>query len=195
STCEMVYDFICRGGDKHLINNDIAVSLYTGTMTDTGSFRFPATNANVHEMIAYFKSIGLEHSIIHERVYDAWSERRMRFIGYALYQKMEVLEDGKAAIIAFTEEEMKPFQLLAGDTEGLVNMPLGISSVRVSVLLTQKNGLIKLSFRSKGSLDVNQFARSYFNGGGHMNAAGGSSDQDMPATLERLKNLLPQLLS
>ncbi len=119
----------------------------------------------------------------------------MRFIGYALYQKMEVLEDGKAAIIAFTEEEMKPFQLLAGDTEGLVNMPLGISSVRVSVLLTQKNGLIKLSFRSKGSLDVNQFARSYFNGGGHMNAAGGSSDQDMPATLERLKNLLPQLLS
>lgn len=195
STCEMVYDFICRAGDKHLINNDIAVSLYTGTMTDTGSFRFPATNANVHEMIAYFKSIGLEHSIIHERVYDAWSERRMRFIGYALYQKMEVLEDGKAAIIAFTEEEMKPFQLLTGDTEGLVNMPLGISSVRVSVLLTQKNGLIKLSFRSKGSLDVNQFARSYFNGGGHMNAAGGSSDQDMPATLERLKNLLPQLLS
>lgn len=194
STCEMVYDLICQAGDKELINDDIARCLYTGTMTDTGSFRFPATNANVHEMIAFFKHRGLKHSKIHEDVYDAWSEKRMRFIGYAMHQKMEILEKGKLSIIALSEEEMKPFHLLAGDTEGLVNMPLGISTVIVSVLLTQKNGLIKLSFRSKGDVDVSTFSRTNFGGGGHFNAAGGSSELSMEETLKKLKTLIPQIL-
>lgn len=194
STCEMVYDLICQAGDKELINDDIARCLYTGTMTDTGSFRFPATNANVHEMIAFFKHRGLKHSKIHEDVYDAWSEKRMRFIGYAMHQKMEILEKGKLSIIALSEEEMKPFHLLAGDTEGLVNMPLGISTVIVSVLLTQKNGLIKLSFRSKGDVDVSTFSRSHFGGGGHFNAAGGSSELSMEETLKKLKTSIPQIL-
>lgn len=195
STCEMVYDFICQMGDKELINDDIARCLYTGTMTDTGSFRFPATNANVHEMIAFFKHRGLKHSQIHEDVYDAWSENRMRFVGYAMYQKMEILEKGKLSIIALSEDELKPYHLLAGDTEGLVNMPLGITTVKVSVLLTQKNGLVKLSFRSKGNVDVSTFSRKYFNGGGHFNAAGGASELSVEETVQRLKALLPEILN
>lgn len=194
STCEMIYDFIIQTGDKELINDDIARCLYTGTMTDTGSFRFPATNANVHEMIAFFKSRGLQHSRIHEDVYDSWTENRMRFIGYAMYQKMEVVYQGKLSIMALTEEEIKPFNLLAGDTEGLVNMPLGIQSVKVSVLLTQKNGIIKLSFRSKGQIDVSTFSRQHFNGGGHFNAAGGSSEESMEATLTKLKSLITNII-
>lgn len=195
STCEMIYDFIKQNGDLSLINDDIARCLYTGAMTDTGSFRFPATNANVHEMIAYFKTIGLNHSKIHEDVYDSWKENRMRFIGYAMYQKMEILERSSISLIAFTEEEMKPFNLLSGDTEGLVNMPLGINTVKVSVLATQKAGLIKLSFRSKGDVDVSTFARKHFNGGGHFNAAGGASELSMEETVAKLKSLLPGLVN
>ena len=194
STCEMIYDFVLQVGDQELINDDIARCLYTGAMTDTGSFRFPATNANVHEMIAFFKKRGLQHSRIHEDVYDSWTENRMRFIGYAMHQKMEVSANGKLAIIALSEEEIRPFNLLAGDTEGLVHRPLGIHTVKVSVLLTQKNGLIKLSFRSKGQIDVSSFSREYFNGGGHFNAAGGSSEESMEATLKKLKSLITNII-
>src|SRR5690606_1926452 len=95
STCEMIYDFIVQAGDQELINDDIARCLYTGAMTDTGSFRFPATNDNVHEMIAFFKKRGLQHSRIHEDVYDSWKENLMRFVGYAMHQKMEATANGK----------------------------------------------------------------------------------------------------
>ncbi|HTO16173.1 MAG TPA: DHH family phosphoesterase [Edaphocola sp.] len=194
STCEMVYDFIVKMGDQDIINNDIAVCLYTGTLTDTGSFRFSASRASTHRMVAFFKDIGLEHSIIHERIFDSWTENRMRFIGHALEKKMEILEDGKLGIIFFTDEELKSFNILTGDTEGLVNLPLSIESVKVSVLLTQKNGLIKLSFRSKGQIDVSSFSRKYFNGGGHLNAAGGSSIENMEATLNKIKTTIKEIL-
>ncbi|HRP89617.1 MAG TPA: bifunctional oligoribonuclease/PAP phosphatase NrnA [Edaphocola sp.] len=194
STCEMVYDFIVDAGDQELINNDIATCLYTGTLTDTGSFRFPGTTASTHRMVAFFKDKGLEHAIIHERIYDCWSENRMRFIGHALEKKMEILENGKLGIIAFSEQELDSFNIQTGDTEGLVNLPLSIEQVKVSVLLTQKNGSIKLSFRSKGQIDVSSFCRKYFNGGGHFNAAGGHSQETFEKTLNKVKTTIKEIL-
>lgn len=194
STCEMIFDFIRQCGDEDLINNDIAQCLYTGAMTDTGSFRFPATTGSVHEMIAFFKHRGLEHSIIHQHVYDSWSANRMRFIGYALYQKMDIASSGKYGIIALSSKDMEPFNLMSGDTEGLVNYPLSIEGVQVAVLITEKNGEIKMSFRSKGNIDVSTFARTHFNGGGHFNAAGGRSDLGFEATIEKLKSLIGNII-
>ena len=195
STCEMVYDFIERCGDKELIDSHVATCLYTGTMTDTGSFRFPATDASVHDMIAFFKRRGLKHSEIHENVYDTNSENRLRFLGYALYEKMEVFEEGKVGLIALSSADMAPFNLLTGDTEGLVNYPLSIMGVQVAVLVTERNDEIKMSFRSKGNVDVSQYARTYFNGGGHFNAAGGKSSVGFEETIAQLKTTIKDLVN
>ena len=121
STCEMVYDFINLFCDNALIDTDIAECLYTGVMTDTGSFRFPVTSASVHAMIANLMRHGLEHAKIHEYIYDSWSEGRMRFLGYVLIEKMEIFHNYNSALIALSKKDMGTFNVQSGDTEGLVN--------------------------------------------------------------------------
>jgi len=190
STCEMVYDFICLWGRKDLIDTDIAQCLYTGVMTDTGSFRFPITSGPVHEMIAELKKTGFDHALIHQYVYDSWSAERMRFLGYVLYEKMEIFPNENIGIIAVSQAEQERFHVVAGDTEGMVNYPLSIGSITMSVLLTEKKDEVRLSFRSKGAIDVASFAAEHFNGGGHFNAAGGRSADNLATTLDRLKKLL-----
>jgi len=190
STCEMVYDFINLMGDNALINLDMAQCLYAGCMTDTGSFRFPSTTASVHRMIADFKDRGLNHASIHEQVYDNSEERRLRFLGFALSQRMEVFPEKKAALIAISKEDARRFNLDMGDTEGLVNYPLGIKGIVFSTFITEKADEVKMSFRSKGSFDVNTFARTHFDGGGHFNAAGGRSDIGFQQTVEKFKTIL-----
>ncbi len=190
STCEMIYDFICMAGDEQYLSMDVMQCLYAGTMTDTGSFRFPATTASVHEMLADFKRRGLEHAIIHQYIYDSWSAERMRFLGYVLYQKMEVFDKQKISIIALSKEDQKKFAISTGDTEGMVNYPLSIEGIQLSVLLTEKKDEIRMSFRSKGAIDVSAFAATHFNGGGHFNAAGGRSTESLEQTVTRLKTLL-----
>lgn len=190
STCEMVYDFIRIDGGSALINNDISACLYTGVMTDTGSFRFPATTASVHEMLADLKHRGLEHAIIHQHIYDSWSAERMRFLGYVLYEKMEIFPEQHVGIIALSLADMQQFRIATGDTEGMVNYPLSIEGINTAILLTEKKEEIRMSFRSKGDIDVSAFAAANFNGGGHFNAAGGRSAESLTDTLQRLKNLL-----
>jgi phosphoesterase RecJ-like protein len=190
STCEMVYDFIKLAGDEQYISNDVAQCLYTGVMTDTGSFRFPITTASVHEMLADLKHRGLEHAMIHQHIYDSWSEERMRFLGYVLYQKMEIFHKQHTGIIALTQEDQQKFKVATGDTEGIVNYPLSIENVTVSVMLTEKKDEVRMSFRSKGNIDVSTFAAQHFNGGGHFNAAGGRSPLSLEETLKKLKTLL-----
>lgn len=190
STCEMVYDFIKLAGDSQYISNEVAQCLYTGVMTDTGSFRFPITSASVHEMLAELKHKGLEHSIIHQYIYDSWSEERMRFLGYVLYQRMEIYPAQQAGIITLTQEDQQKFKVATGDTEGIVNYPLSIDNVKISVLLTEKKDEVRMSFRSKGNIDVSTFAAQHFNGGGHFNAAGGRSSLSLEETLKQLKTLL-----
>jgi phosphoesterase RecJ-like protein len=190
STCEMVYDFIRLSGGDNLISDNVAQCLYTGVMTDTGSFRFPVTTGAVHEMIADLKRRGLEHAIIHQYVYDSWSADRMRFLGYVLYQKMEIFPQQHVGIIALTQADQQKFKIATGDTEGMVNYPLNIEDVTMSVLLTEKKDEVRMSFRSKGNIDVSTFAGTHFNGGGHFNAAGGRSGESLEQTVLKLKTLL-----
>jgi phosphoesterase RecJ-like protein len=190
STCEMVFDFIqLHKGESHL-TKDIAACLYTGVMTDTGSFRFPATTASVHEMIAVLKHHGLEHAVIHQHIYDSWSTERMRFLGYVLYEKMHIYPKQQVGIIALSLTDQEKFAVATGDTEGMVNYPLSIAQVTMAVMLTEKKDEVRMSFRSKGDIDVSTFAHQHFNGGGHFNAAGGKSNLSLADTVAQLKTLL-----
>lgn len=192
STCEMVYDFIQEHEGAENINPEIAQCLYTGLLTDTGAFRFPATTASVHRMVADLKDRGLEHTPVHEAVFDSWTMNRMRFLGFALADRMEILPKLKTGIIAISKRDAQLFNLGAGDTEGLVNYPLSISGIRFSALITERPNEVRMSFRSKGNFDVNEFARKNFNGGGHFNASGGKSNLSFSETVAKFKSLLNQ---
>ena len=179
STAEMVYRFIYDSGYEERINADVAACLYAGVMTDTGSFRFPSTTASVHRMVADLKERGLEHSIIHEHLYDNFLEERYRFIGHVLSHRMEIFYPYNAALISIPQSDLIRFNITTGDTEGLVNYPLSIRGIRLAAIIIDRGEERKSSFRSKGNFDVNTFARKYFNGGGHFNAAGGQSKESL----------------
>ena len=175
STAEMVYDFIVGAGGADMITPDCASCIYAGVMTDTGSFRFPSTTANVHSLVAHLKEKGLEHSAVHEAIYDNFSENRLRFIGNVLLNRLDVFYEYNTALIAVPQQDLLKYTLKTGDTEGLVNYPLSIEGIRLAAIIIDRGEERKCSFRSKGGFDVNTFARKYFNGGGHFNAAGGQS--------------------
>lgn len=175
STAEMVYDFIVQAGYESMINDECAQCLYAGVMTDTGSFRFPSTTASVHRMVAVLKDKGLDHSKVHEALFDNFGENRFRFIGHVLANRLEVYYEYNTAVISVPQSDLFKYDIKTGDTEGLVNYPLSIAGIKLAVIIVDRGEERKLSFRSKGDFDVNTFARKYFNGGGHFNAAGGSS--------------------
>lgn len=193
STCEMVYDFIKLCSDDRYIDTDIAACLYTGVLTDTGSFRFPVTTANVHMMVADLKARGFDHSRIHEEIYDNWSLRRMQFIGYVLLEKMEIFPEQNAGLISISKKDLKLFGINSGDLEGLVNYPLSIHGINFATMITERSDEVKLSFRSKGNVDVSAFARKYFKGGGHFNASGGSSELSFVDTVTYFKKILSDI--
>ncbi|MGZ3900273.1 MAG: DHH family phosphoesterase, partial [Bacteroidia bacterium] len=175
STCELVYDLIVGFGDKKLIDKKIASCLYVGLMTDTGSFRYSSVNSKTHLIISELLKTGIIPSDIHSAIYDTYSEDRMKLLGYALSEKMTIINGFPVAYIALTEAELKRFNYKKGDTEGLVNYPFAIKGIKACALFNEGEGGVKVSFRSKGTIDVNKFARAHFNGGGHINAAGGKS--------------------
>ena len=190
STCEMVYDFIVQSGHSNLINLDIATCLYTGLMTDTGSFRFPSTTASVHKIVAHLKELGLQHAKIHENIYDNSTEGRLKFMGNAFLNRMTVLPEYKTAVMAIPKSDIYKFELKTGDTEGLVNYLLSIEGIKFAAILIDREEERKWSFRSKGNFDVNIFARTHFEGGGHANAAGGSSSKSLDETLNDFKTII-----
>ena len=151
STCEMVYDFINLNNGADLLDKEIATCLYTGVMTDTGSFRFPVTTASVHEMIAKLKHLGLDHARIHEEVNDSWTVKRMQFLGYVLLEKMEIFPKYNAGLIALSKKDMRLFDISTGDTEGLVNYPLSIANIRFATLITERNDEVKMSFPARAT--------------------------------------------
>jgi phosphoesterase RecJ-like protein len=148
-------------------------------MTDTGSFRFPATSANVHRMVATLKEKGLDHGPIHEALYDNFLESRFRFLGNVLLNRMEIFYEYNTALIAIPQADLIKYNIKTGDTEGLVNYPLSIQGIKLAAIIIDRGEERKSSFRSKGGFDVNTFARKYFNGGGHFNAAGGQSKESL----------------
>ncbi len=187
STAEMVYDFIVDSGHAELIDAQIGQCLYAGVMTDTGSFRFPSTKASVHRMVAFLKDKGLEHSMVHEELYDNFLENRFRFIGHVLLNRMEVFYEYNTALISIPQADLIKFNIKTGDTEGLVNYPLSIQGIKLAVVIIDRGEERKSSFRSKGGFDVNTFARTYFNGGGHFNAAGGFNKEPLTKVIEKFK--------
>ena len=193
STCEMVYDFINLAGDNALIDTDIAACLYTGVMTDTGSFKFPITTASVHSMVADLINKGLHQTYIHEAVYESWTEGRMKFLGYVLIERMEVFHKYSSALITLSRKDMNLFNVQSGDTEGLVNYPLSIKGIKFATLITERSDEIKMSFRSKGNFDVSNFARLYFDGGGHFNASGGRTKTSLTETVTYFKKILSDI--
>ncbi len=193
STCELVYEFICGLGGKKFIDKKIASCIYTGIMTDTGSFRFDSVTPATHHILSNLLSTGIKPSNIHSAIYDTYSESRVKLLGYCLTEKMVVLPQYQTAYMALTEKELQQFNNQKGDTEGIVNYPFSIKGITFCVFFTEGEGKIKISFRSKGKFDVNQFARKYFNGGGHINAAGGrGTHTDLQTTVNEFLALLPK---
>ncbi len=192
STSEMVYDFIVAAGGEEKINSSIIECLYAGVIGDTGSFRFTSATESLHLMVAALKAKGLDHTRVHDNIYDNFLENRLRFIGYILLNKMEVFYEYNAALITITKSELMRFEIKTGDTEGLVNYPLSIQGIRMAALVIDRDEERKWSFRSKGSFDVNTFARTYFNGGGHFNASGGRTYDNLDTTVRRFKEALEE---
>lgn len=192
STCQMVYHFIEKMGDLDLIDSKISTCLYTGIMTDTGSFRFRSTTSLTHRVIADLIDKGALNDRIHSNIYDSNSYGRMQLLGQAL-SNLKVLPVFKTAYITLTQEEKTINDFKKGDTEGIVNYALSIQGVVMAAIFIEdkEQGIIKISFRSKGTFSVNQFARKHFNGGGHDNAAGGKSNLSMDDTINKFNALLP----
>ena len=192
STCEMVYDFIMNSGHSNKITDEVAQCLYAGVMTDTGSFRFPSTTASVHKMVAHLKELGLIHAPIHEALFDNGSEARLRFIGNVLLNRMEVFYEYNTALISVPQQDLIKFDIKTGDTEGLVNYPLSIEGIKLAAIIIDRGEERKCSFRSKGEFDVNTFARTYFNGGGHFNAAGGATTDSLEKAVSDFKTAMAE---
>ena len=192
STCQMVYQFIEMNNDLDLIDEAIATCLYTGIMTDTGSFRFRATTSKTHRIIADLIDKGAQNDKIHNKVYDANSFGRLLLLGQAL-SNLQIFPEYKTAFITLSEAEKNKFDFQKGDTEGVVNYALSLKGIIFAAIFIEDadQNIIKISFRSKGEFSVNQFSRNHFNGGGHDNAAGGKFDGSMKETLKFFKELLP----
>ncbi len=192
STSQLIVEVIVQSGNESLLDEKTGTPLYLGILTDTGSFRFPSVQPRTHELLAKLLAVGVKHYKVHEILNDNNTESRLRLQGYALSQKLEVFYDIGVAIISLTEDELKRYNYKKGDTEGFVNIALSIKGMKAAIFLSEKDGLIKMSFRSKGQDNpVNTLASDHFSGGGHANAAGGVSDLSMQETIEKIKSLLP----
>ncbi len=192
STCEMVYDLLVRLGDSDHIDQAVATSLYTGIVTDSGSFRFPSTSSHTHRVAADLLERGVENSKVHEQLYDTFSIDRLHLLGCAL-KNLVVLKEYCTAYITLSKEELLGCNYQKGDTEGFVNYGLSLRGIQLAAIFIEnaQEPMIKISFRSKGDFSVNEMARSHFNGGGHANAAGGRSDMPLEETVAKFRMLLP----
>lgn len=193
STCEMVYHFIHQLGQEKLINATVGTCLYTGLVTDTGSFRFSSTTSTTHQVAANLIEIGINNSQIHNNLFDTSSYNRLQLLGKAL-QNMKLMPEFKTSYITLSQQELDDFHYEKGDTEGIVNYGLSIDGIDFTAIFIENKSedSIKISFRSQGNFDVNQFARNYFNGGGHINAAGGKSTETLSETVNRFISIVKE---
>ncbi len=191
STCEMVFHFLKKLGEEENINKEIATCLYVGIMTDTGSFRFASTTSTTHRVIATLIDKGAENASIHQQVFDTNSYERMQLLGVAL-NNMKVLPDYRTAYITLSQKELDDHNFKKGDTEGFVNYSLGVEGIKFAAIFIEdaEQEIVKISLRSKGDFDVNKVAREHFDGGGHINAAGGKSEKDLKETANYFESIL-----
>lgn len=185
STAFLVYEIIAALFGTEFIDREIAEQLYVGMMTDTGNFSFSFLTPDLYRAVAVLAETGIDIPAIHNKVYNSFSEGRARLFGYVINRKMKTLRKGTVAYMTLTEEEMRRFWFRQGDSEGFVNYPLTIKKMKMSAIFIESTEYIRISFRSRGDVDVDTFARRYFNGGGHRNAAGGKSFVPMTETVNR----------
>ncbi len=195
STCELLFQWLKAIQKENEIDAVIGQCLYLGIMTDTGSFRFPSVSSGTHEIAAFLIEKGVKHFEIHEAVFDTNTIDRIRLKGYALSEKLVLIPGIPVAYASLSEEELDRFNYQKGDTEGLVNQILGIQGIKMAVFFAEKDGKVKISFRSKGEYVVNQLANDHFEGGGHAYASGGISfvslDETIAKFVTNVKNYVP----
>jgi phosphoesterase RecJ-like protein len=191
STCEMIYLLIDRLGDRSRIDRTIGECLFTGILTDTGSFKY-STSPRLFRIVAELLELGVDDYLLQDLIFNSMKEKHLRLLGHCLYNRMEVLEEYQTGIITLTKEDYSTFDIQRGDTEGIVNYLLKIKNIRLAAFITEQPTIVKLSLRSKGEFSVQEIARKHFKGGGHKNAAGGASFQSLSATVRRFKKILPQ---
>ena len=190
----MVYRFIEQLDEVDRVNKEIAACIFTGILTDTGSFKY-ATNPEVYRIASELKKIGLDDYSINDAIFNSWTERQLNILGHALRNRMEIMPELHAGIITLTQQDYQKYRISRGDTEGLVNYILMIKGMKVAAFIRQMtNGEIRLSLRSKGDISVQNLARDHFSGGGHKNASGGSSSLSLKDTVSKFKKVLPQYI-
>ena len=190
STAQMVFEVMEALDMTNYLNKEVAECLYVGIMTDTGSFKYASTSAKTHEVIAKLINAGAENTKIHDLIYDNSSATRVQLLGYCLNEKLLLYPENNAAIISLTDNELKRFKFKKGDTEGFVNYALGIKGIKFAVFIAEKDGIVKLSLRSKGDFKVNEIANEYFSGGGHINASGGISEYSVNETIIQVEKII-----
>lgn len=176
STCELAYwiikELIQIGGENIQMPYNVALSLYTGMMTDTNNFAnsvLPSTFRMASELLAY----GIDKDKLQGMVFGGYSESRMRLMGDMLLNKMTIYNNLGASVMVITKEDKAKYNFAKGDSEGFVNLPLNIKDIHISALFTEDDDYIRVSLRSKDDFPVNKLSNQYFNGGGHQRAAGG----------------------
>lgn len=184
STAFLVYSLLVQAFGAQVIDQTIATQLYVGIITDTGNFAFSNLTPDLFRAVAALVETGIDIPTIYNNIYNSFTEGRARLFGYAINRKMKTLLKGTVAYISLTEEEMRRYWFQQGDSEGFVNYPLTVKKMRMSAMFTQQHDFIRVSLRSRGAVDVDTFARRYFNGGGHHNAAGGKSFVSMDETIQ-----------
>lgn len=174
---------------------EVGICLYTGLMTDTGAFRFASVNKETHITAGELVSWEIDHQSIHDKIYDAFSVKKLRLFGYTLQNKLEVLQEYNTAYMGISWDEFQQFEIEKGDTEGLVNYTLSIKGIDMGAIFIEEEHMVKISFRSKGNVPVNEFSAKYFDGGGHKNAAGGRSYLSLDKTIKKFKSCLAEFRS
>ena len=193
ATAQLVYGFIAEVlNNKALVNADVATCLYTGIMTDSASFSLPNTTSAVHRIAAALIDAGADNSRIYNLVYNNSSESRLRFLGTCLSERLQVLYEYNTAIITANKHDLEKYNVITGDTEGIVNYALSISGIRLAAFIVERTDKVKLSLRSKGEFPANDICKKYFGGGGHRNAAGGVSTDSLEQVINQFKQILPE---
>ena len=187
ATAEVLYRLIDALGEADRITPDCAACLYTGLMTDTGGFTYNSVRPEIFEIVSRLLAVGVDKDEIYHRVFNSNSEGRMKLMGYTLYNKMKVYPELRTALIWLTQDELKRFGYVKGDTEGFVNLPLQIRGVSFSCFLREDKTMIKVSLRSVGNFSCTEFASRLFNGGGHRNASGGEFYDTMDKAVARFE--------
>jgi len=194
STAELVYDFLQENGLASYLDIPLAEALYTGILMDTGSFRY-STNARVFETAAALKRLGMDDYTLQIRLFNSMTEKQLKLLGHCLANRMELISEYHTGIIWLDKEDYKTWSIGRGDTEGIVNYILLVRNMRMAVFITEQQNVTKLSFRSKGNINVQEICHKYFNGGGHRNASGGQSRAPLADTLAKVRAIIPEAMS